>query len=230
MVGAKMDQNSSKSIKVWGIETGRCMRVHWMALELGLDYEVVPIGARSGETHTEVFTKLNPKQKIPVLQHGPIVLSESAAIIHYMAETFPLPNDFFVAKDAVGRAKLNEWCYFIMTELDAHSLYLIRRHDSLKDIYGAEPTAVASAEEYFKKQIRAACKRINNGAIYLMENQFSIADILLTSCLDWAVTYEIDLPDLMRSYREKVHKRPRFSDAFAVNFPNGIPKSVLRSA
>ena len=62
-----------------------------------------------------------------------------------------------------------------------------------------------------------------------MENQFSIADILLTSCLDWAVTYEIDLPDLMRSYREKVRERPRFSDAFAVNFPNGIPKSVLRS-
>ena len=225
-----MNQNSSKSIKVWGIESGRCMRVHWMALELGLDYEIVPIRARSGETSTDVFTKLNPIQKIPVLQHGPMILSESAAIINYMAETFPLPKDFFVAEDAAGRAKLNEWCYFIMTELDAHSLYLIRRHDSLKAIYGAEPTAVASAEEYFKKQIGAACKRIKKGAMYLIENQFSIADILLTSCLDWAVAYEIDLPDLMRSYREKIHKRPKFQDAFAINFPDGLPKSLLRSA
>jgi len=224
-----MAKAKEKNIRVWGIETGRAMRVHWMARELNLEYEVIPITARSGETQTDSFTVLNPKQKIPVFQHGPLVLTESAAIIGYMSDAFPLPKGFLRGNDATGRAKINEWCYFAMTELDAHSLYLIRRHDSLKEIYGAEPTAVASAEEYFKKQIGAASKRMTDGCAYLVENQFSIADILMTSCLDWATLYEIDVPEIVHKYREHVRKRPGYQDAKKVNFPNGIPKSVLRS-
>ena len=90
-----MAKAENKDIRVWGIETGRAMRVHWMALELNLDYEVIPITARSGETSTEMFTTMNPKQKIPVLQHGSLVLTESAAIIGYMSEAFPLHNGLF---------------------------------------------------------------------------------------------------------------------------------------
>ena len=224
-----MPEAEVKNIKVWGIESVRCMRVHWMARELNLEYEVIPIRSRSGETLTDSFTEINPKQKIPVFQHGSLVLTESAAIIGYMSETFVLPKGFFRGNDAEGRAKISEWCYFVMTELDAHSLYLIRRHDSLKDVYGATPVAVASAEEYFKKQISAASTRMKGGSSYLVGDQFSIADILLTSCLDWAISYDIDVPDLVHKYREQVLIRPGYQDAVKTNYPNGTPKSVLRS-
>jgi glutathione S-transferase len=40
---------------VWGVGTGRTMRVHWMLLELGLDYECHPIQSRTGETQTDEF-------------------------------------------------------------------------------------------------------------------------------------------------------------------------------
>lgn len=74
---------------VWGIGTARTIRVLWTALELGLDYEHRAIGPRTGETHTAEYMRLNPKQKIPTLQHGPVVISESAAIIQYLLEVFP---------------------------------------------------------------------------------------------------------------------------------------------
>lgn len=224
-----MAKAKNKDIRVWGIETGRAMRVHWMALELNLDYDVIPITARSGETSTDTFTAMNPKQKIPVLQHGSLVLTESAAIISYMSEVFPLHNGLFRGNDAETRAKINEWCYFVMTELDAHSLYFIRRHDSLREIFGAEPTAVASAEQYFKKQINAASKRMNDGQTYLVENQFSVADILMTTVLDWAILYDLDVPKIVGKYRERVQMRPAYQEARKVNFPNGIPNSVLRA-
>ena len=217
-----MPEAEVKNIKVWGIESVRCMRVHWMAQELGLDYEIVPIRSRSGETLTETFTKLNPKQKIPVFEHGPLVLSESAAIIGYMSETFPLPKGFFVAEDVGGRATLSEWCYFIQMELDAHALYLIRRHDYLKHIYGAAPTAVASAEEYFLKQLNAVTKRIDTAGNYLMGEKFSTADILLVSCIDWAIAYEISLPQVVHRYRAHVAERPAYQHALKVNYPNGF--------
>ena len=64
---------------LWGAGTPRTMRAHWVLHELGLDYESHPIGARTGETQTAEFTKLNLREKIPLLQDGELTLAESAA-------------------------------------------------------------------------------------------------------------------------------------------------------
>src|SRR5258706_8011637 len=130
---------------LWGSGTSRTIRPHWMLLELGLDYESRPIQSRTGETLTDEFMRLNPRHKIPVLQHRSLVITESAAIIQYLAETFPAPDLIYVPTNAEERAAMNEWCYFIMCELDAGSLYVMRRHEGSPQIYGAAPVAVESA-------------------------------------------------------------------------------------
>ena len=105
-------------LTLWGVGTPRTLRAHWMLAELGLDYTLHPIGSRTGETMTDEFLALNPKHKIPVLRHGRLVLSESAAIVAYLSETFAPPAGFFVPTDAARRARLAEWCFFIMTKPD----------------------------------------------------------------------------------------------------------------
>jgi glutathione S-transferase len=102
-----------------GAGTSRTMRAHCMLMELGLDYRFHPIGSRTGETQTDEFKQLNPRHKIPVLQHGSFVLTESAAIIQYLSETFAGLGRMYAAGDSESRAALNEWCYFIISELDA---------------------------------------------------------------------------------------------------------------
>src|SRR6202030_2735644 len=52
-----------------------------------------------------------------------------------------------------------EWCFYAATELDATSLYVMRRHGALKHIYGEAPVALESAAAYFAKQLRHADKR-----------------------------------------------------------------------
>src|SRR3984957_3298420 len=124
----------ANDLTLWGIGTSRTIRAHWMLLELGLEYETRPIQSRSGETLTDEFRRLNPRHKIPVLRHKSLVLTESAAIIQHLSETFADPRELYVPHDAETRAGLNEWCYFIMTELDAGSLYIVRRHEGLAPI------------------------------------------------------------------------------------------------
>ena len=87
-------------LTLWGAGTSRTMRAHWMLLELGLEYEFHPIGSRTGETQTDEFRRLNPRHKIPVLRHGSFVLTESAAIIQYLSETFANPEVIAVPRDA----------------------------------------------------------------------------------------------------------------------------------
>jgi len=189
-----------------------------MLWELGLEYECHPIQSRTGETHTDEFKRLNPRHKIPVLRHGSFVLTESAAIIQYLGETFPNSPAVYTPTDAESRARLHEWCYFIMSELDAGSLYVVRRHDGLKHIYGEAPTAVESAKDYFLHNLAVMATRVGGNNTYLLGDRLSVADILLVTCLDWASTCGIALPETVTHYRQRVARRPAYQVALKNNF------------
>ena len=206
-------------LTVWGIKTPRTLRVHWMLAEFGRDYECRPIASRGGETTTPEFLALNPKHKIPVLQHGDRVLTESAAIVTYISEAFTPPPEFFVPTDAKSRATLNEWCFFIMTELDALSMYVIRKHQDLQDIYGTAPAAVEAAKQNFTELSEAVFSVSGNRNKFLMPEGMSIADILLTTCIQSALRRKISLPDYLINYNEQMSRRPAFRQALAINNP-----------
>ena len=57
-------------LTIWGVGTSRTIRPHWAMQELSLPYKTIPIGPRTGETKTAEYTKLNPRQKVPLLQDG----------------------------------------------------------------------------------------------------------------------------------------------------------------
>jgi glutathione S-transferase len=211
--------NVSTELTLFGIGTSRTMRAHWMLSELGLEYESRPIQSRTGETLTDQFRRLNPRHKIPVLQHGSFVLTESCAIVQYLNDTFADRRALYVPEDAQARALLNEWCYFIMTELDATSLYVVRRHEGLSSIYGEAPAAVYSAKAYFLHNLETMAPRIANSR-YLLGELLSPADILLITCLDWASVVGIALPQEAIDYRRRVAPRPAYQEALKRNFPS----------
>ena len=59
---------------------------------MGLDYRLVAVDFRKGERKTAAFKAMNPNAKVPVLidrylaGSDDVVLSESAAILVYLAE------------------------------------------------------------------------------------------------------------------------------------------------
>ena len=100
-------------VTIWGGASSRSMRAHWMAHELALDYETKLIGSRTGETQTEAFRLLNPKEKIPVLVDGNLVLTESAAIVTYLGDTYGKDSFLVPRPYTQGRALYNQWNSFI---------------------------------------------------------------------------------------------------------------------
>ena len=210
---------SNSDLTLWGIGTMRTHRPLWLAHEFGLDYELKPVQPRSGETKTPDFLALNPRHKIPVLQHGDFVLTESLAILTYMVESFAAPGAFLVPAEAGERARVTEWCSFAITELDSIALYTIRRHRDLSEIYGEAPAAVEAAEDYFKHQMETMEQRFQETGPFLMGDRFSIADIVLVSCLDFARGYAIALSDHLSEYRARIRARPAYGASFALNYP-----------
>lgn len=204
---------------LWGAGTMRTHRTLWMAEELGLPYTHRPIQARTGETREADYLAINPRHKVPTMVHGEVVLTESAAILGYLAETFPVPQ-VMVPETALERARMAEWQYFIMSELDANGLYSMRRHGALRAIYGDSPVAVDSGRAYFIHQLERMEEILRVARPFLMGERFSSADILFTSCLDWAVAYDIGLPEYLEDYRAAMGGRSAYQRAHAANYPN----------
>ncbi len=207
----------SSGLILWGVATSRTLRVHWALAELDLPYERRPIRPRTGETKTEEFTRLTARQKIPLLQDGDLVLTESAAIVAYLSDRYGNERNRLYPADPIERAGCLEWNFFVISELDAASLYVIRRHDALKHIYGHAPVANEAAAEYFTAQMRSVDRALGDGRRFIGGDRFSSADILLSTCLAWAVDYGVPISQAAHDYNARVTARPSYARATEQN-------------
>jgi glutathione S-transferase len=195
---------------LWGATTSRTMRAHWALAELGLPYQRRPIRPRNGETQTEEYTALTARQKIPLLQDGDLVLTESAAIVTYLSDNYATDETALVPRTAKERAICLEWCFFVISELDATSLYVMRRHGDLKHIYGEAPAACEAAQDYFAAQMRSVDRALTDGRCFITGANFTAADIMLSTCLSWAVRYGVPVSDIALAYNGRLTARPAF--------------------
>ena len=208
---------------LWGVGTSRTIRAHWALRELGLAYEPRAIQARTGETKTAEYTAINPRQKIPLLQDGDITLGESAAIIAYLARTYSTRERRLLPDTPASEAKWLEWCFFIVAELDSTSLYVMRRHGTIRGlahIYGSAPEVVQQAADYFRHQLTFVDAALRDGRSHLMGDQFTTADILLTTCLTWAKGYGVGVCESALPYLERTTARPAY---VAAELANTVP-------
>jgi len=103
-------------MKLYGFAPTRTIRALWMLRELDLDFEYVQVDLTKGEHRRPEFLAVNPVGKVPVLVDDDLVLSESVAIVLYLAEKYPQKG--FLPADLRARAEVNRWLLFTVTELE----------------------------------------------------------------------------------------------------------------
>lgn len=73
-------------IQVYAFSTPNSVKVPIALEEMGLEYELLPVNIRQGAQKSPEFVARNANAKVPVLVDGDLTLSESAAILVYLAE------------------------------------------------------------------------------------------------------------------------------------------------
>lgn len=183
----------------------RSIRVRWMLQELGVNFEAVTINLRAGEHRRPEFLKINPAGKVPVLVDGDRVLTESVAIVLYLAEKYP--HTGLIPTDLKQRSQVYRWLLFTATELE-QPLWRIARHTSLYPEPLRLPAEVALARQNFMAMV-AVMEDQMQGCQFIVGNTVTIADFVCAYSLDWA--NEVGLldgcPQLLR-YMERMYARP----------------------
>lgn len=206
--------------KLWGVGTARTIRPIWVLHELEVEFDLHPIQTRTAAMRQPDLVALSERGKIPMLEHGDLILGESAAISLYFADRYRDRGVLAPQPGTPQRARHDELCWFAMTEMDA-ILYTIRRHEGLPEIYGASEVAVSAAREYFLRSAGEMERRLGDGRPYLMGDDFSVADLLFKTCLDWAVfACSIELPSALGTYFGTCSARPAYTLAMKDNFPS----------
>ena len=100
-------------LDLYAFATPNSIKVPIALEELGLDYVLHSVNVRKGEQKAPEFLALNPNGKVPVLvdpdgRDGRLVLTESAAILVYLAEK----TGKLLPTDGAGRARVFEQLFF----------------------------------------------------------------------------------------------------------------------
>jgi len=159
------------------------------------------------------------RRKVPFFEDGEVKIGESGAITFYLADRYRDRAQLAPDPGTAERAAFEELAFFILMELDATALYVLRRHEGLPDVYGNAPDACAAARGYFQRMVGEIERRLADGRPHLLGDAFSAVDVLLASCLAWAQFVQIPLAEPLAAYQTRIASRPAFGRAMQVNFP-----------
>lgn len=193
-------------MKLYEFGPTRSLRARWILQELGVDFEAISINLAAGEHRRAEFLRVNPAGKVPVLVDGNLILTESAAIVLYLAEKHP--DRGFVPTDPRLRADAYRWILFTVTELE-QPLWRISKHTTLYPEQDRLTADVALARRDFAP-MAAVLEEHMKARSFVVGDRITAADFVLAHTLDWAGEARLlGECTALRSYVERMYARPR---------------------
>ncbi len=199
-------------MKLYGSKNSRSLRCTWALEEAGATYDYQRIWMMKGEAQSPAFRAIHPAGKIPVLTDGAMTLTESVAIVLYVAEKFP--ESLLMPANVVQRAEVLRWIFYIVTEIEPH-LWAIAQHRFAlpedKRVPAVEPTCVWQLQ----REWRSLESRLE-AHTFVAGDAFSAADVVATHCLMWALSAKIEgVGKASLAYIERMKSRAAFQRAVA---------------
>ena len=192
--------------RVIGTVKSRAFRVLWMLEELGQSYELVQAAPRS-----DAARKYNPLGKIPALVDGEDVLTDSVAIMTYLADKH---SALTAPAGTHERARQDAMTLWLIDEMDA-SLWINAKHtfvlpEKLR-VDGLKPTL----HKEFSRNVDTFAGMLKDaGGSFIMGNQITLPDLLAVHCFGWAFGAEFPaLPGPVKAYAKRLRARPQFRAA-----------------
>lgn len=191
---------------VIGTVGSRAARVLWMLEELGEPYEHVPAPPRS-----EGVTAFNPAGKVPVLVEDGTPITDSTAIVQYLADKH---GRLTHRAGTLDRARQDSLTQFLLDEFDA-ALWMAARHSFVLPEALRHAAIKNTLRWEFERSQRTLVHRMGEGP-FLMGERMTVPDIILTHCGTWALAAKFPIVEhRLTDYLDRMRRRPAYRRAMA---------------
>ena len=200
------------SLRVYGIARTRAFRALWIAIELGIEYEHLPIEIGAAGARAPEFLSLNPNGRLPFIDDDGLVLFESLAITLYLAKKHSSGKLYPATLE--GEARTWQWTSWALTEVDRGvniwSLHAVR--------LPAADRAAAKRDEALK--VLAAPFKVLDAAVskqpYLLGNDFTVADLNVAAVISRAIDMDLAAVPNLKAWLMRCLDRPAAREALAL--------------
>ena len=170
------------TLKIYGVLRSRATRPVWMAKELGIPYEQIPViqhyrlpnpAALETRLNTKspAFLGINPNGLVPSIDDDGFVLNESLAITLYLARKHGGP---MAPTDVREEGLMMMWSLWAATECEAPALRVMQNAGSVKTRDSAAYEAGVTA---LRPKFAVLDKALRGGGGYLVGGRFTVADL-----------------------------------------------------
>ena len=184
----------------------RDLRVLWALEEMGLPYDIVGLDHPNHDLDTPAYRALNPFGQIPAIDDDGVVVTESGAILLYLARK----SGKLMPHDLAGEAQVLRWSVAALNTIEVPVLTLW-----FVDIMGGKGTKPSEALRHWSEQRLTQLDGWLANREFVATDEFTVADILMTHVLSGGTD-----PELLKSranilaYKKRCYDRAAWKKAF----------------
>lgn len=185
----------------------RDLRILWALEEMQFPFELVSMDHPAHDLETDTFGKVNPFHQLPAIDDDGVVLSESGAILIYLAKK----AGKLIPSDLKGEAQVVRWCFTALNSVEI----------PLMNILMIDWVENEVESKYRQFLVGWANRHLGNLERWLKDRQFvatdsfTVADILMAHVLAGVKDDRLLQPYVgVRTYRDRCLGRPAWKATF----------------
>jgi glutathione S-transferase len=214
-------------LRIYGIARTRAFRAIWIAGELGLPYEHVPIEIGAAGARQPDYLAINPNGRLPAIDDGGFILWESLAITLYLAKKHSSGRLYPATLE--GEAKAWQWSLWSVQEVDRGvniwSLHAVRLPPAERD-----RERLAQALKVLEPPFRVLDAALADGG-YLLGDAFTVADLNVAAVISRAIDMDLAATPRLQAWLTRCLERRAAREALALRAQADarVPLEVTRA-
>ena len=199
------------ALKVYGDPRTRTVRTLWMMGELDVPYDHIPVSTRDGSNLRPDYLAINPAGRVPAIDDGGFVLTESMAINLYLAKKH---GGALYPATPQGEARAWQWSFWAVTEVD-RTIIDWALHSSVLPEAERDPKRARAARLELDRPL-GVLEGVLAKSPWLAEDRFTVADLNAASVMYRALWMDLDDKPQSRDWLHRCWDRPAARQARAM--------------
>lgn len=183
------------------------LAAHIVLEEVQADYEARQLDFSATEQRSSRYLGINPKGRVPALDTGDGVLTETPAILGYLAQTYPQAN-LAPLDDAFGFARVQEFNSYLCATVHVAHAHRVRgfrwvdNEDAIKAMQAKVPSNMRDCFTLIEQNMFAGP--------WVLGEQYSICDPYLFTIANWLEGDGVNIGDfpIINEHHTRMRERP----------------------
>lgn len=181
--------------------------------EAGVDFDAVKVDFSKAEQTGPAYHAINPKGRVPALETDQGVLTETGAILEYIASM--APDAGLVPADAIQAARMREAMYYL-----ASTAHVNHAHKMRGARWATQETSFADMAAKVPETMTASAAYLENNVLtgpFVLGDRISLADVYLFVVCSWLPGDQVDMAAFpkLTAFMAAMEARPSVAKARA---------------